>query len=93
MTVDRILATVSKTYGISTEDIKAKKRTSSIVNARHVCIYLIRQLTDLSFSAIGEIFGRDHATIMSSFKKVETLSSTNQGFSSELAEMMTDLKS
>ena len=92
ITVDRILAAVSKRYGISSEDIKAKKRSADIVNARHICIYLIRQLTDISFNSIGEFFSRDHATIISAFKKIESNVSTNQRFAAEINEMMAELK-
>ena len=92
ITVDRILAAVSRRYGISTEDIKAKKRSADIVNARHICIYLIRQLTDISFNSIGEFFSRDHATIISAFKKVESNVSTSQHFANEIQELMSELK-
>ena len=92
ITVDRILAAVSRRYGISTEDIKAKKRSADIVNARHICIYLIRQLTDISFNSIGEFFSRDHATIISAFKKVESNVSTSQSFAKEIEELMSELK-
>ncbi len=92
ITVDRILNTVSKKYGIPTEDIKAKKRSASIVNARHICIYLIRRLTDISFNSIGDFFSRDHATIISAYKKVESLMETNQKFAREIGELMAELK-
>ncbi len=69
--IERILSSVSKEYGVSIQDMKSKKRTDSIANARHVAIYLIKQHTELTLKAIGAIFGRDHATIMSSIDKVE----------------------
>ena len=92
ITIDRILSTVSKRYGISAEDMKAKKRSANIVHARHICIYLIRQLTDSPFSSIGEFFSRDHATIMAAFKKIEANMSTSQQFATEINEMIAELK-
>ena len=92
ITVDRILDTVSKKYGISTEDIKAKKRSANIVNARHICIYLIRQQTDISFDDIGEFFSRDHSTIISAFKKIDSSIASSQSFAQEIGELMSELK-
>ena len=92
ITVDRILDAVSKKYGISTEDIKAKKRSANIVNARHICIYLIRQMTDISFDDIGEFFSRDHSTIISAFKKIDSNISSSQSFAEEIAELTEKLK-
>lgn len=92
ITVDRILDAVSRKYGISTEDIKAKKRSANIVNARHICIYLIRQLTDISFDDIGDFFNRDHSTIISAFKKIDSSITSNQSFANEIAELMAELK-
>ena len=92
ITVDRILDAVSKKYGISTEDIKAKKRSANIVNARHICIYLIRQLTDISFDDIGDFFNRDHSTIISAFKKIDSSIASSQSFSNEITELMSELK-
>jgi chromosomal replication initiator protein len=92
VTVDRILAAVSRKYGITIEDIKAKKRSEGIVKARHVSIYLIRQLSDVSFTSIGEFFGRDHTTIMSAFKKVESLVSSSPSMANDISELMAELK-
>ena len=68
--VDRILAAVSRKYGVTQDDIKSKKKTDSISNARHVAIYLTRELTDLSLEEIGKFFGRDHSTVMYSINKI-----------------------
>lgn len=71
VTVDRILETVSKKFGFSPDVIRGKKRTKEISQARHITIYLIRQLTDMSYPAIGKFFERDHTTIMSSCDVIE----------------------
>ena len=42
--------------------------------ARQISMYLIRTLTDLSLQSIGELYeGRNHATVLSSIRKVENL--------------------
>ena len=70
--IDKIISTVGKYYGVSVEDLKSKKKTDTIANARHIAIYVIRKLTEKSYKEIGQIFSRDHSTIMSSCDRVET---------------------
>jgi chromosomal replication initiator protein len=71
VTVDKIFATVFKKYGISKEDLIGSKRSREIAQARHMTIYLIRDITEMSYPNIGKIFNRDHTTILSSCEIIE----------------------
>ena len=71
VTVDKIFAAVYRRYGISKEDLLGTRRTREIAQARHISIYLIRKVTEMSLPNIGKIFGRDHTTVMSSCEAVE----------------------
>ncbi len=64
VTVDKIFSAVFKKYNVSKEDIKGKKRVKNITWARQVAIYLIREITELSFPDIGEIVDKDHSTVI-----------------------------
>ena len=90
--VEKILKHVSKKHGVSVEDIKSKKKTDSIATARHISIYIIRKLTDLSLKEIGKVFGRDHSTIISSINKVELNIRTVKNFESDLNVLLKEIK-
>ena len=92
VTVDKILHAVSRKYGVSVEDIKGKKRHENIVSARHLCVYLVRKQTSLPLTAIGEIFERDHSTILSSIKNVEEQLKQTKHMEGELEELLTEIK-
>ena len=92
MTVDRIITLVSKRLSIPVGDIRSKQRTANVVNARHVSIYMIRQLTDVTFNTIGEIFGRDHSTIMAAFRRVESMMTTDPEFAALVNGMMEEIR-
>jgi len=92
VTVDRIITIVSKRLNIPVEDIRAKRRTANVVNARHICIYMIRQLTDVSFNTLGEIFDRDHATIIAAFRKVDSAMASDSEFAAFVNEMMDEIR-
>jgi len=64
VTIDKIFAAVFRKYNFSKEELTGTKRNKDIANARHVALYLMRTITDMSLDSIGAIFsGRDHSTI------------------------------
>lgn len=72
ITVDTIITQVANIYGVSVEDIRSTKRSAQISTARKIAIYVIREITEMPLSSIGEEFGgRDHSTIVYSIKHVE----------------------
>ena len=72
VTVENIIQEVSNLYGVTAEDIRSKKRSQQISNARKVAIYLVHEITQMTLASIGEEFGnRDHSTIVYAIKYVE----------------------
>jgi len=71
ITVVLIQKIVSKFFDISTDEMKAKKRTRSVVYPRQLAMYLSRELTDYSLPDIGGFFGgRDHTTVLHACDKI-----------------------
>lgn len=67
VTIDKIFAAIFRKFNFSKEDLIGIKRSKDIALARHMTIYLMRNITDMSLKSIGDIFnGRDHSTIKSS---------------------------
>ncbi|MBR2622003.1 MAG: chromosomal replication initiator protein DnaA [Clostridia bacterium] len=91
VTVDKIFAAIFKKYGVKREDIVGARRTKEVAFARHVSIYLLRAITDMSFPNIGKIFNRDHSTIMSSIDTVERKLQADNMFSLELADLKKEI--
>ena len=72
ITVERIITEVARTYGVSSEDIRSSKRSSNISTARQVSMYIVREITQMSMSTIGEEFGnRDHSTVVYATQQVQ----------------------
>ncbi len=80
VTVERIIDEVARTYGITAEEIRSQKnRSANLSNARHIAIYLTRELTTLSMVAIGEEFGNRHySTIIYTIQKVQKMMDKDQ---------------
>lgn len=83
--IDEIIFQVSKTFNVSEKDIISKRKTAAIAFARQVAMYIARETTELSYKAIGESFGKDHATVLYNVQKIEEHLNNNP-FDKELVE-------
>ncbi len=92
LTKDKIINDVCNIYGVKKEDICGKKRTSNIVNARFIAIYLLRTLMDMSTPEIGKEFQRDHSTILNAEKKVGDRLKTDPQFEYEINNLLKEIK-
>ena len=88
ITVDKIFEKVSKKYGISIDDLKGRKNTKEIALARHKCIYVIRNTTQLSTNDIGRLLSRDHSTVLSSINFIDEKKQNDTLLEIELAELI-----
>ena len=68
-----ILDETAKYFGLTREDLVSKNRSRPLTTARHVAMYMMRECTGLSLIKIGELFERDHTTVLHGVKKVELL--------------------
>ncbi len=91
--IDKIFSAVFGKYGISKEELLSQKRTKEVAFARHVCVYLIRQISEMSFPGIAKIFNRDHATIMSSYDQIAKRINNDASFSMEISEIKKEISS
>jgi len=72
ITLDLIQKTVANYFGISSNDLKCKKRTKAIAFPRQVAMYISREITEYSTTEVGLDFGgRDHTTVMHACQKIE----------------------
>ena len=90
VTIEKIYSAVFKKYNIKKEDILGQKRNKDIAEARHICIYLVREITEMSYPNIGKTFGRDHATVMFSCEKIAKRM-TDPIFNVEITELIREV--
>lgn len=88
---EEILLSVSTKYGISKEDILSSKRNKEIVLARHICVYIAREITSLSQTQIAKILNRDRSTLVSSEKFVKDKMAEDNDFALDIKEMIRTL--
>ena len=88
VTIDDIVKIVSRELNIKPSDIKSKKRTKTVVNARRTAIYLARNLTPNSMPQIALYFGmKDHTAISHAMKKINEIIDNDENFKVLLEEL------
>jgi len=74
VSVPEIVNAAARFYERTTNEIMSDRRSTEIVRARHVAMYLAKLLTRLSLPEIGRQFGgRDHTTPMHAVRKIQHL--------------------
>jgi chromosomal replication initiator protein len=72
VTVETIQKKVAEHFDIRLADMTSKRRPENIAFPRQIAMYLSRQMTEKSLSAIGEAFGgRDHGTVLHACRLVK----------------------
>ena len=93
ITTTLIMGQTADYFGITLDDLCGANRSRLIVNARHIAMYLCRELTDLSLPKIGREFGgRDHTTVMSADKKIRTLMAERRSTFTQVTELTSRIK-
>lgn len=71
---DDIIKHVCDYYGFKPTQLKGPKRDASLVKARQIAMYLLKQQLGLTLEEIGNLLGgRDHTTIMHGVGKIGNL--------------------
>lgn len=87
--MDRIEQAVAERFSVSQQDLHSGRRIRRIALPRQVCMYLARELTQLSCKEIARHFGgKNHTTVVFAHKRVAELCGKDSG----LAEVVGELK-
>jgi chromosomal replication initiator protein len=71
LTIPQVMETTAHFYSLSSEDLTGRRRTKEIALARHMAMYLARELTEASLPRLGKAFGgRDHTTVLHGCERI-----------------------
>jgi chromosomal replication initiator protein len=72
VTIEMVQNEVARQFGLHVNDLRGNRRTQDVAYARHIAMYLSRDLTEASLPQIGARFGgRHHTTVIHAVDKVE----------------------
>jgi chromosomal replication initiator protein len=88
ISIDDIVKIVSRELNVKPSDIRSKKRTKNVVNARRIVIYLARNLTPNSMPQIALYFGmKDHSAVSHALRKINEIVDKDENFKVLLEEL------
>lgn len=90
--IDNVIDIIADFYQITRSELISSSRNMKYVVPRQICMYLLKNKYDLTYSKIGKILGnRDHSTVMSGATKIERDLSTNQELKSAVDTILAKL--
>ena len=93
-TPESIIRETARYYSLKEEDLRGQSRSKNTAMARQVSMYLMRSLTNLSLKDIGaEYEDRNHATVLSSIRKVEDLLKTDPNMAGTVRDITSNINS
>ena len=92
--LDVIMDVTIKYYNVTEGDLKGESREGAVMKARRVFMALSYDLTDkrVSYSKIGKIVDKDHATVINACKTTRNFNDTNDVLYHEYLEIKSQVE-
>ena len=89
ITAKLVIEATADMFGLTVDELCGKSRSRPLVTARQVAMYVLREMTDFSYPAIGRAFGdRDHTTVMHAVSKISDLMRERRTIYEQVTELM-----
>ncbi len=92
ITFEEIAKAVGDYYGVTVDDFKSPSRGQKISNARHIAVYLSREVTEKSFEQIAEYYKKKHPTMLYSYDKIKKEIQNNKELERSISEIKNTLR-
>ena len=90
--INAIVEAVGRYYRIPNAEILGLSRKAPVAHARHVAVYITREITGDSWKHIGWLFGdRDHTSMMHAHHKISALVQRDKDLSTAVSMLIKDL--
>ena len=93
VTPEKIIQETARYFAVKEDQIRGNTRERKPSSARQTAMYLCRSMLSMTLNDIGEEFGkRDHATVMSSIRKVTSVIETDSYYKEAVNNIRLNLK-
>lgn len=93
VTINNIIDKVARSFGVSPEDIRSEKKKAEISHARQFAMYIMREVTNLTYEEIGAQFGgKKHSTVIYSIEAAESKMEDNPQLKTSVYDIMKSIK-
>ena len=92
ITIEQVAKIVADYYNVTLADFKSAARNQKVSGARHVAVYLAREITGRSFESIAEYFNKKHTTMLYSHDKIKDDIKVDKELDKAIAEIKLKIK-
>lgn len=71
-TEQAVLQAVCQRFGLTAQDILGDQRSREVLMARQIAMYLLREKAQLPLQQIGQMFGKNHSTVLHACNRVRS---------------------
>lgn len=90
---DDVVRVVCDYFAIKPTQLKGTRREASLVKARHICMYLLKETLGATLVDVGNLLGgRDHTTIMHGVAKIRSLRESDPSMKDALSQIKEKLE-
>lgn len=89
--IDTVVFNTCEQYNITVDQIKSKSRKGPIAIPRLLTMHILRKNTLLSLKEIGDVFSRDHTTVINAIKSTNNMLETDSDFKEEYQKLIIKL--
>lgn len=90
-TEQAVLQAVCQRFGLTTQDILGDQRSREVLMARQIAMYLLRERAQLPLQQIGQMFGKNHSTVLHAYNRVKTSLNKDKEITSIIYDLNTVL--
>lgn len=90
--INSITQVVCNHFDVSESDLKSSSRNQKISGSRQIAIYLVRELTQMSFVQIADFYNKKHPTILFSYEKIKSEIKTDSRLNQEIQDLIKSIK-
>ena len=88
----QLIVAVEAAYHVTEERILSDDRKQHVVSARHLVIYFLREIEELSFPEIGAVLNRNHAAVYRGYKQMLWRIAHQPLFAAEIAKLRAQIE-
>jgi chromosomal replication initiator protein len=92
ITIAQVAKAVGDYYGVSISDFLSSARNQRVSSARHIAVYLAREVTQKSYEAIADYFCKKHTTMLYSYEKVKKDLKTDKDMEQDISVIRRTLR-
>lgn len=89
---EMIMKLIAAQYKVTVDDLRSKSRKRVISFPRQMAMFLTRKYTELSLAGIGNLYNRDHSTVMYAIKTITKEMSLKSSIREQIEILSTKLQ-